>query len=172
MTPDMAALLWQAMQYEMNVLVAGGTASGKTSALNGLVALVQPFQRILTIEDTRELMLPTYQWNWIPMITRLPNPEGLGEVTMLDLLVNALRMRPDRIVMGEIRRKREAEVLFEAMHTGHSVYSTMHADTSGRRTATWRSSTSTPASPRARRWRTRRASLQYSPGWKRTGWRT
>ncbi len=129
MTPDMAALLWQALQYEMNVLVAGGTASGKTSALNGLVALVQPFQRIITIEDTRELMLPSYQWNWIPMVTRLPNPEGLGEVNMLDLLVNSLRMRPDRIVMGEIRRKHEAEVLFEAMHTGHSVYSTMHADT-------------------------------------------
>ena len=129
MTPEMAALLWQAMQYEMNVLVAGGTASGKTSALNGLLALIQPFQRIVTIEDTRELMLPRFQWNWVPMVTRMPNPEGLGEVTMLELLVNALRMRPDRIVMGEIRRKREAEVLFEAMHTGHSVYTTLHADT-------------------------------------------
>jgi len=129
MSVEMAALLWQALQYEMNVLVAGGTASGKTSALNGLVALIQPFQRIVTIEDTRELMLPSYQWNWIPLITRLPNPEGQGEVTMLDLLVNSLRMRPDRIVMGEIRRKNEAEVLFEAMHTGHSVYSTIHADT-------------------------------------------
>jgi flagellar protein FlaI len=59
----------------------------------------------------------------------MPNAEGMGEVTMLDLLVNSLRMRPDRIVMGEIRRKNEAEVLFEAMHTGHSVYSTIHADT-------------------------------------------
>jgi len=129
MSIEMAALLWQAIQYEMNVLVAGGTASGKTSALNGLVALVQPFQRIVTIEDTRELMLPSYQWNWVPLVTRMPNPEGLGEVTMLDLLINSLRMRPDRIVMGEIRRKNEAEVLFEAMHTGHSVYSTIHADT-------------------------------------------
>ncbi|MBI5046881.1 type II/IV secretion system ATPase subunit [Candidatus Micrarchaeota archaeon] len=129
MTPEMAALLWQAIQYEMNIIVAGGTASGKTSALNALIALVQPHQRVVTIEDTRELMLPTYQWNWVPMVTRIPNPEGLGEVTMLDLVVNALRMRPDRIVMGEIRRKREAEVLFEAMHTGHSVYGTIHADT-------------------------------------------
>ena len=67
MSVDIAALLWQAMQYEMNVLVAGGTASGKTSALNGLVSMVQPFQRIITIEDTRELMLPTYQWNWVPL---------------------------------------------------------------------------------------------------------
>ncbi|MFH1521028.1 MAG: type II/IV secretion system ATPase subunit [Candidatus Micrarchaeota archaeon] len=129
MSTEMAALLWQAMQYEMNILIAGGTASGKTSALNGLVSLIQPFQRIVTIEDTRELMLPSYQWNWVPLVTRLPNPEGAGEVTMLDLVVNALRMRPDRIVMGEIRRKKEAEVLFEAMHTGHSVYSTIHADT-------------------------------------------
>jgi len=129
MSVEMAALLWQAMHYEMNILVAGGTASGKTSALNSLLALIQPFQRIVTIEDTRELYLPTYQWNWVPLVTRMPNPEGMGEVTMLDLMVNSLRMRPDRIVLGEIRRKREAEVFFEAMHTGHSVYSTVHADT-------------------------------------------
>ncbi len=129
MSVEMAALLWQAMHYEMNVLVAGGTASGKTSALNSLLALIQPFQRIVTIEDTRELYLPIYQWNWVPLVTRMANPEGLGEVTMLDLMVNSLRMRPDRIVLGEVRRKREAEVFFEAMHTGHSVYSTVHADT-------------------------------------------
>lgn len=129
MSVEMAALLWQALHYEMNVIVAGGTASGKTSALNGMLALTPPFQRIVTIEDTRELVLPSYQWNWVPLATRMANPEGLGEITMLDLVVNALRMRPDRIVMGEIRRKREAEVLFEAMHTGHSVYATIHADT-------------------------------------------
>ena len=129
MSVEMAALLWQAIHYEMNILVSGGTASGKTSALNSLVSLIPPHQRIITIEDTRELVLPKYQWNWVPMSTRAPNPEGLGEITMLDLVVNALRMRPDRIVMGEIRRKREAEVLFEAMHTGHSVYGTIHADT-------------------------------------------
>ncbi len=128
MSVEMAALLWQAMHYEMNILTAGGTASGKTSALNALLALIPPYQRIVTIEDTRELYLPSYQWNWVPLVTRLPNPEGMGEVTMLDLMVNSLRMRPDRIVLGEIRRKREAEVFFEAMHTGHSVYSTVHAD--------------------------------------------
>ena len=129
MSYDIAALLWQAVHYEMNVLVAGGTASGKTSALNGLVSLIPPFQRVISIEDTRELSLPSYQWNWVPLATRPPNPEGAGEIKMLDLLVNSLRMRPDRIVMGEIRRRKEAEVLFEAMHTGHSVYATMHADT-------------------------------------------
>jgi flagellar protein FlaI len=62
------------------------------------------------------------------MVTREPNPEGKGGVEMLDLMVNSLRMRPDRIVLGEIRRQREAEVLFEAMHTGHAVCGTVHAD--------------------------------------------
>ncbi|MCX6773828.1 MAG: ATPase, T2SS/T4P/T4SS family, partial [Candidatus Micrarchaeota archaeon] len=65
---------------------------------------------------------------WVPLVTREANPEGKGEVSMLDLLVNSLRMRPDRIIVGEVRRQREAEILFEAMHTGHSVYATLHAD--------------------------------------------
>lgn len=126
---EMAAFLWQAIHFEMNILVAGGTASGKTSMLNALTIFVQPFQRIISIEDTREISFSSVHWNWLPLITRLPNPEGLGEVTMLDLMINALRMRPDRIIVGEIRRTEEAKVLFEAMHTGHSVYSTIHADT-------------------------------------------
>jgi flagellar protein FlaI len=67
--------------------------------------------------------------HWVPLTTREANPEGKGAVTMLDLLVNSLRMRPDRIIVGEIRRKEEAEVMFEGMHTGHSVYSTVHANT-------------------------------------------
>ncbi|MEM0437957.1 MAG: type II/IV secretion system ATPase subunit [Candidatus Micrarchaeia archaeon] len=129
MSIDMAAMLWQAMQYEMNIIIAGGTASGKTTTLNSLAAFIQPYHRIISIEDTREIMLPQYMWNWIPTVTRVANPEGLGEVSMLDLMVSSLRMRPDRIIVGEIRRSREAEVLFEAMHTGHSVYSTLHADT-------------------------------------------
>ena len=129
MTPEMAGMLWQAIHYEMNVLVAGGTASGKTTALNALATFIPPNQRIISIEDTRELMLPPYQWNWVPLLTRNQNAEGLGEVSMLDLMVTSLRMRPDRILLGEMRRQREAEVLFEAMHTGHSVASTLHADT-------------------------------------------
>ena len=127
---EMAALLWQAVHYELNIIIAGGTASGKTSMLNTLCSLIPLYQRIITIEDTRELSLPNFVWNWVPLLTRNPNPEGLGEVSMLDLLIASLRMRPDRIILGEIRRKSEAEVLFEAMHTGHAVYSTMHADTS------------------------------------------
>ncbi len=125
---EVAALLWLCMQYELNILVAGGTASGKTSILNGLMPFIPPNHRIISIEDTRELRLPDFL-HWVPLTTREPNPEGKGEITMLDLLVNSLRMRPDRVVVGEIRRQEEAEVLFEAMHTGHSVYATLHADT-------------------------------------------
>ncbi|MFH1249230.1 MAG: ATPase, T2SS/T4P/T4SS family [archaeon] len=127
-TSKVVSLIWLAIQYEMNVIISGGTASGKTSILNAVIPFIPPNQRILTIEQTRELQLPSFLY-WCPLVTRLPNPEGKGEVNMLDLLINALRMRPDRIVMGEIRRKEEAEVLFEAMHTGHSVYATLHANT-------------------------------------------
>ncbi len=121
------ALIWLAMQNEMSILIAGGTGSGKTSFLNVLCNFLPPNQRIISIEDTRELQLPR-TLHWVPMETRMANPEGKGEVSMLDLVVNSLRMRPDRILVGEIRRKREAEVLFEAMHTGHSVYATVHAN--------------------------------------------
>src|SRR3989344_3009870 len=124
---ETAALIWIAIEYEMNVLFSGGTASGKTSFLNACLPFIPPNQRIISIEDTRELMLPDFLY-WTPLVTRTPNPEGKGEVSMLDLLVNSLRMRPDRIVLGEMRRKEEATVLFEAMHTGHSVYATVHAD--------------------------------------------
>ena len=125
---DALALVWMAVQYEMNIIISGGTVSGKTSFLNVCMPFIQPNHRIISIEDTRELQLPEFLY-WCPMITREANPEGKGEVSMLDLLVNSLRMRPDRIIMGEIRKQKEAEVLFEAMHTGHSVYATLHADT-------------------------------------------
>jgi flagellar protein FlaI len=124
------AIIWTAMQYELSMLIVGGTGSGKTSALNVFSIFIPPNQRIVSIEDTRELRLPT-TLHWVPMETRLPNPEGKGEISMLDLIVNSLRMRPDRIIVGEIRRKKEAEVLFEAMHTGHSVYATLHANSVG-----------------------------------------
>jgi len=127
LSKEIAAVVWLAMENELNMIVAGGTASGKTSFLNAIMPFIPPNQRVISIEDTRELMLPKFM-HWIPLTTREPNPEGKGEVSMLDLMVNSLRMRPDRIVLGEIRRQREAEVLFEAMHTGHSVYATLHAD--------------------------------------------
>lgn len=126
---EVAALIWLCVQNEVSLLVAGGAASGKTAMLNAICCMIPPSQRVVSIEDTRELTLPQYL-HWVPMITREPNPEGKGGVEMIDLLVNSLRMRPDRILVGEVRRQREAEVLFEAMHTGHSVYATIHADNS------------------------------------------
>lgn len=124
---EAAAWIWLAVQNELSMIISGGTGSGKTSTLNAIANFFPPNHRILSIEDTRELTLPK-TLHWVPLETRLPNPEGKGEITMLDLVINSLRMRPDRIIMGEIRRKREAEVLFEAMHTGHSVYATLHAN--------------------------------------------
>ncbi|MFH1055425.1 MAG: type II/IV secretion system ATPase subunit [Candidatus Altiarchaeota archaeon] len=130
MSTQIASFLWLCIQYELSILVAGGTASGKTSTLNSLCAFIPPGQRIISIEDTRELQLPSHlTLNWIQLTTRNQNPDGLGGVNMLDLIISSLRMRPDRVIVGEIRSRDEAEVLFEAMHTGHSVYSTMHADT-------------------------------------------
>lgn len=127
-TPEVAAFLWLAIQFEMNIVCTGGTASGKTSFLNVLSMFIPPSQRIISIEDTREIQLPPFL-HWVPLTTRPPNIEGKGEVTMLQLMINALRMRPDRMIVGEIRRSKEAEVLFEAVNTGHSVYSTLHANT-------------------------------------------
>ena len=125
---EVSAFLWLAIEYELNMILAGGTSSGKTALLNTLMPFIQPNHRIVSIEDTRELQLPDFL-HWVPMTTREANPEGKGEVSMLDLMINSLRMRPDRIIVGEIRRADQAEVLFEAMHTGHSVYATLHADT-------------------------------------------
>jgi len=125
---DAAAIMWMAIQYELSAIIAGGTASGKTSTLNCLANFFPPNQRIISIEDTRELQLPKFL-HWVPLNTRLPNSEGKGAISMEDLLINSLRMRPDRILVGEVRRQKEVETLFEAIHTGHSCYATFHANT-------------------------------------------
>ncbi len=130
MSYEMASFIWLAMQHEMNLMVIGGTAAGKTSMLNALLCFVPPNQRIVSIEDTKELNLPQFA-HWVPLVSKLPNPEGKGEITMLNLMVNSLRMRPDRMVIGEVRTKQQAEVMFEAIHTGHSCYGTFHADNAG-----------------------------------------
>jgi flagellar protein FlaI len=124
---EAAAWIWMAIHYEMSCLIAGGTASGKTSAMNCFANFFPPNQRIISIEDTREIQLPSFL-HWVPMNTRISNAEGKGQVSMGDLLINSLRMRPDRIIVGEVRRRQEAETLFEAIHTGHSVYATFHAN--------------------------------------------
>jgi len=125
-TSEAAAFLWLAIEYELSILITGGTASGKTSMLNALLPFMPPNQRVITMEDTRELNLPRYM-HWVPLTTRPPTPRGEGEVSLLDLMENSLRMRPDRIIVGEVRAKKETEVMFEAMHTGHSCYGTFHA---------------------------------------------
>ena len=122
-----AAIIWTAIQFEMSAIIAGGTASGKTSALSVFAGFFPPNQRIISIEDTREIQLPKFL-HWVPLNTVLANPEGKGEITMQDLLVNSLRMRPDRILVGEVRRSKETDTLFEAIHTGHSAYATFHAN--------------------------------------------
>ncbi|MBS3143629.1 Flp pilus assembly complex ATPase component TadA [Candidatus Woesearchaeota archaeon] len=112
-----------------HTFIANNIIAHNTSILGVVSNFFPPNQRIISVEDTRELMLSKHL-HWVPMVTREPNVEGKGEISMLDLIVNSLRMRPDRIVVGEIRKKREAEVLFEAMHTGHSVCATLHANNS------------------------------------------
>jgi len=125
-TSEAAAFLWLGIEYELSMIVTGGTASGKTSMLNAIMPFFPANQRIISMEDTREITLPKYL-HWIPLTVRPPTPRGEGGVSILDLVENSLRMRPDRIIVGEVRRKAETEVLFEAMHTGHSVYGTFHA---------------------------------------------
>lgn len=113
-----------------NILIAGGTSSGKTTTLNALGGLINPKERIISIEDTLELQIP--HEHIIRMETCLANTEGKGELNMDDLLKNALRQRPDRIIVGEVRGS-EAITLFTALNTGHSGFGTLHAN-SGRET--------------------------------------
>ncbi len=122
-----AATVWLCIQNEISLLVAGGTASGKTSFLNAMSIFLPPSRRIISVEETRELSLPSFL-QWLQMLTRSPNPEGKGAVSLYDLMINALRQRPDVVMIGEIRTVKDAETLFEAIHTGHSVYGTVHAD--------------------------------------------
>ena len=114
------------VRKRMNILVCGATSSGKTSILNVLSSFIDPSDRILTIEDSCELQLR--QPHLVPFETRRPDKDGNGEVTFRDLLHSALRLRPDRIILGEIRGG-EALDLLQAMNTGHSgSMSTIHAN--------------------------------------------
>jgi pilus assembly protein CpaF len=111
----------------LNVLISGGTGAGKTTLLNALSAYIPENQRIITIEDSAELQLQ--QPHVVRLETRPPNIEGRGEVTQRDLVKNALRMRPDRIVIGEVRGGESIDML-QAMNTGHDgSLTTVHANT-------------------------------------------
>ena len=127
LSADIASLVWLCIQNEISLLFSGGTASGKTSFLNACSIFFPANRRIISIEETRELQLPNFL-QWIAMVSREPNPEGKGEITLYRLMINALRQRPDIVLVGEIRTQKDAETLFEAIHTGHAVYGTVHAD--------------------------------------------
>jgi pilus assembly protein CpaF len=125
-SPQMAVVLKIAARARLNILISGGTGSGKTTLLNAMSQMIDPTERIVTIEDAAELQLQ--QPHVVRLETRPANLEGRGEITMRDLVKNALRMRPDRIILGEIRSS-EALDMLQAMNTGHDgSLSTVHAN--------------------------------------------
>ncbi|MFN2504138.1 MAG: CpaF family protein [Acidimicrobiales bacterium] len=124
--PPVAALLRWAVVARMNVLVSGGTGAGKTTLLNALASFIPTGERVITVEDAAELRLPGE--HVLRLEARPPNAEGAGEVRVRDLVRNALRMRPDRILVGEVRGP-EALDMLQAMNTGHEgSLSTCHAN--------------------------------------------
>ncbi len=130
LSADVAAFLWLIVGgmgiKPANILFAGGTGSGKTTSLNAATTFVPERERMISIEDTAELQLP--HKHWVRLETRPPNVEGRGEIVMDDLVKNALRMRPDRMIVGEVRGQ-EAQTLFTAMNTGHDgCMGTVHSN--------------------------------------------
>lgn len=126
LTAKMAAFLDAAVKAKLNIIISGGTGTGKTTLLNMLSGFIEDHERIITIEDAAELRLK--QSHVISLETRSVNYEGEGEVTIRDLVKNSLRMRPDRIIVGEVRGK-EAFDMMQAMNTGHEgSITTLHAN--------------------------------------------
>ncbi|MFB6292519.1 MAG: ATPase, T2SS/T4P/T4SS family [Candidatus Nanohaloarchaea archaeon] len=124
-SPKIMAYMWLLMQYQQSVLICGGTATGKTSFLNSVVSFIPPEDKIVSIEDTRELRLP--HENWIPSVTRsMFGQHGEADVDMDQLLKESFRENPDYVVVGEVRGE-EASVLFQGMASGHPSMGTMHA---------------------------------------------
>jgi flagellar protein FlaI len=130
-SPEMVAYFWLGVENGESMIIAGGTASGKTSTLNSVALFIPPGAKVITMEDTREINLP--HENWIPGTTRSGTGEKgqdgkmPGEIDMYDLVRASLRQRPNYIIVGEVRGK-ETYIMFQAMATGHTTYSTMHAD--------------------------------------------
>jgi flagellar protein FlaI len=131
MSLDMMAYLWLCIENGKSILVCGGTASGKTTTLNAVLLFIPPQMKIVSIEDTRELNLP--HENWVPLLTRHgfggkdASGKAAGEIDMFELLTAALRQRPQYMMVGEVRGS-EAYVVFQAMATGKSAYTTFHAE--------------------------------------------
>lgn len=123
---DQMAYLWLAIENHKSLVMAGGTASGKTTSLNAISLFMPSTQKIVSIEDTRELEIP--QANWIARTTRPSfKQDDVGDIDEFDLLEDALRQRPDYVIMGEIRGE-EGQTLFQLLNTGHTTYTTFHAD--------------------------------------------
>jgi flagellar protein FlaI len=126
LSPEMLAYIWLLLEYKMSILIAGGTASGKTTLLNAMAFFIPPEARVVSIEDTRELALP--RENWLPSVVRsATSGEKIGEVDLFTLLRASFRQNPDYVIIGEVRG-REASVLFQGMASGHSSIGTIHAD--------------------------------------------
>ena len=122
----LAAYFWELIEHKKNLVIAGATASGKTTTLGALANFIHPDYKVVTIEDTREIRL--YHQNWTPLLTRTSwGSEGKGEIDMFELLRAALRQRPDYIIVGEVRGQ-EAYTLLQAMATGHGGLTTIHAE--------------------------------------------
>jgi flagellar protein FlaI len=125
---EMAAYFWLCLENRASIMVLGGTAAGKTTALNALACLIKPGSKIITIEETAELNLP--HENWVSLIARQSYGLGgsnVGEVALFDLVKTSMRHRPDVLIVGEVRGQ-EAYVLFQALATGHGGMCTMHAE--------------------------------------------
>ncbi len=130
-SPELMSYLWLTVEHGSSIMLCGGVATGKTSLLNCLSMFIKPEQKIVTIEDTRELSLP--HENWIPSVSRsgfgVPTESGekYGEVSLFDLLKGSFRQNPDYVIVGEVRGA-EAAVMFQGMASGHPSMTTMHAD--------------------------------------------
>jgi len=125
---EMAAYFWMCLENRASIMVLGGTASGKTTALNALTCLIKPGSKVITIEETAELNLPLE--NWVSLIARQSyglGGDSVGQVTLFDLVKTSMRHRPDVLIVGEVRGQ-EAYVLFQALATGHGGMCTMHAE--------------------------------------------
>ena len=120
-TAEQMTYLWFAVEYGHSILIIGSTASGKTTTLNAVTQFIPPLSKIVTLEDTRELML--CHGNWQPSVVP---PQGTANVTLFDLVTAAMRQRPEYLIVGEVRGK-ETAAMFQAINTGHTSFSTFHA---------------------------------------------
>jgi flagellar protein FlaI len=126
---DVAALLWFAVEYDLNILLAGGSGSGKTTLLNAVCSLIPPSLHVLSIENVREIHIPESRaWNWLSLVSK-DESETAG-IDTTHLMEISLKMRPERIILGEAVHREDIKSLFQAMSVGHPVYSTIHATSS------------------------------------------